>query len=149
MKKLITLFIVTLTISAFAQEPVYQFSFDDTDNMTFAGNKNVTIYPASERVKPMLESNLQKKIKAADHVSGIVVKTENPDMAIQEIMNQVSAKTDMKLGRIWNSNLKKADPVRILMGASKSTTWYFVLSPSPDGDYVLTISYLIEETENG
>lgn len=149
MKKLITLFIVSATISVFAQEPIYQFSFENTDNMTFPADKNITIYPASERVKPMLESNLQKKIKAADHVSGIMVKTENPDIAIQEIMNQVSEKTGEKLGRIWNSVLKKADPTRILMGASKSTTWHFVLSPVPDGDYVLTISYLIEETNNG
>lgn len=149
MKKLITLLILASTITAFAQKPVYQFSFDDTDTMTFTENKSVTIFPVSERAKPMLEGNLQKKIKAADHISGILVKTDNPDMAIQEIMNQVSEKTGEKLGRIWNSKLKKADPARILMGANKSTTWYFVLSPAPDGDFVLTISYLIEEKNNG
>lgn len=149
MKKLITVFTATLAITTFAQEPVYQFSFDDTETMTFAGNKSITIYPLSERAKPTIESSLQKKVKAASHISGIMVTTKNPDMAMQEIMNQISEKTGVQLGGIWSSVLKNAEPTRILMGASKSTTWYFVLSPAPDGDYVLTISYLIEEKNNG
>lgn len=148
MKKLFTLLIVATTITVFAQNPVYRFSFEDTDTMTFAGTKSVTIFPVSERAKPILESDLQKKVKAADHISGIMVNTENPDLAIQEIMNQVSEKTGEKIGRIWNSNLNKANPTRILMGANKSTTWYFVLSPAQDGNYTLTISYLIEEKNN-
>ena len=63
MKILITLFAVALSITAFAQKPVYQFSFDDTDNITFVGERNIMIFPASKRVKPMPESNLQKKGK--------------------------------------------------------------------------------------
>lgn len=149
MKKVITLFIAALTVSAFAQEPVYRFSFDDTGNFTISGDKMVVIYPASEQAKPILESNLQKKIKAANHVSGIMVKTSNSDLAIQEIMNQVSEKTGENIGRIWSSSLTKANPTQILMGANKSATWFFVLSPAPDGDYVLTISYIIEEKDNG
>ena len=149
MKKLITLFISALVVTTFAQEPVHTFAFDDTDNITFVENRSVAIYPASERAKPFLETNIQKKIKAAGHQSGIMVKTENPDMAIQEILNQISEKTDEKISRIWNSVLTKANPTRILMGASKSTTWHLVLSPAPDGDYVLTISYLIEEIIDG
>lgn len=145
MKPLILLFIVALSITAFAQKPIYQFSFDDTDHMKFGENRSITIYPASERLKPMLEANLQKKIKAASHISGIIIKTENPDRAAQEILNQLSAKTGEKIGRIWGSVLKKASPTTILMGASKSTTWYIVVSPTSDGNYVLTISYLIEE----
>lgn len=145
MKNIITVLVVTLSITAFAQSPVYQFSFDDTENMVFVGERSITIYPASERMKPMLESNLQKKVMAADHISGIIIKTENPDMAIQEILNQMSEKTGEKIGRVWSSVLKKASPTKILMGVNKSATWYIVISPAPDGDYVLTISYLLEE----
>ena len=136
-------------MSAFAQTPVHQFSFDDTENVKFVRERSIAIYPASERMKPMLESNLQKKVKAADHISGIIIRTENPDMAIQDIFNQMSEKTGDKIGRVWNSVLKKASPTRILMGVNKSATWYIVISPAPDGDYVLTISYLIEEKKEG
>lgn len=149
MKRIITLFVLTLSITAFAQSPIYQFSFDDTEHMSFVGERAVTIYPASERMKPMLESSLQKKIKAADHLSGIIIRTENPDLAIQDIMNQMSEKTGDKIGRVWSSVLKKASPTRIIMGVNKSATWYLVLSPAPDGDYVLTISYLIEDNQDG
>ena len=149
MRKIITLFVVALSVTAFAQSPIYQFSFDDTDNMKFVGERSVMIFPASERVKPMLETNLQKKVKAADHISGIIIKTKNSDMAAQEILKQLSEKTGEKVGPIWNSVLKKTTPTTILMGASKSTTWFVVISPAPDGDFILTISYLIEEKKDG
>jgi len=148
MKTLITLFALALSITAFAQKPIYQFSFDDTDNIKFLGERSITIYPVSERMKPILESNLQKKVKAVDHKSGMIIKAKNTDMASQEILKQISEKTGEKVGPIWNSILKKATPTTILMGVSKSTTWFIVISPSPDGDYILTISYLIEE-KNG
>ena len=148
MKKLLTLLITALAFASLAQEPVYKFSFDDTETMAFSGDRSVTIYPLSEHMKPMMESNLERKLRAVDHVSGIRVQTENPDMAIQEIMNQVYDKTGERISRIWNSTLNKAKPCQILMGAGKSTTWYFVLSPAPDGDYVLTISYIIEEEKS-
>ena len=147
MNKIVTLFIVALSISAFAQEPVYQFSFDDTDNVKFIGNRDITIYPVSERMKPMIESSLEKSIQAADHVSGLIIKTENSDMAIQDIFNQLSEKTGEKIGRVWNSVLSKAKPTQILMGGSKTSTWYLVISPSSDGNHVLTLSYLIENTK--
>ena len=145
MKKLLILFITSLAISTFAQEPIYKFSFDDTANAKFLGERDVTIFPLSDRAKPILNKNRGRDVQAADYISGIVVKTENPDIAAQEIFNQLSEKTGETIGRSFNSITSKANPTQILMGYSKTSVWNLVLSPHPEGNYVLTISYLIEK----
>ena len=144
MKLLLTFAILALTVTAYAQGSVYQLTFEDTDNTVFLAERNIAIYAASKRVKDILAENLGKDVVASDHISGIIVRTEDADLAVQEIMNQLAQKTGEKIGHVWNSNLKKASPTAIMMGASPSTTWYIVLSPREEGDYVLTISYLIE-----
>lgn len=144
MKPLLTLFILALSFIARAQEPVYQITFDDTENMKFLGEHEITIFPVSGRVKNLLDSDLEKNVIAADHKSGIIISTKHPDRAVQEVLNQVSVKTGVKISHISSSVLKKASPTAIAMGASKFSTWYIVLSPGEEGDHVLTISYLIE-----
>lgn len=144
MKWLIMFLLSSWVLASSAQVAVYHVAFKDTDNMKFMGERDVVIYPLSERAKPMVESNLQRHVKAADYASGIIVKTDKPEQAAQEILHQISTQTGEKIGPFQNSVLKKAAPTAILMGASKTSVWQVVLSPAQKGDYVLTISYLIK-----
>ena len=128
-----------------AQGLVYNFSLDDTDHAKFLDKRQITIFPVSERAKPALDKKRENGVRAADHISGIIIETENPDIAIQEIFNQLTPKTGEKIGRVWNSVLSSAKPTHILMGISMKSTWYCVLSPKEEGNFILTISYIIEE----
>lgn len=134
--------------SVFSQEALHQIQFIDHKFVSFIEPKKYTIYLLSEPAMQMMRASTDRKIIAADYITGIKIKTDNPDAAAQMILGQISDATKIKLGPFWNSRLKEAKPSTILSSIGKNSVWSIFISPAKDGDYVVTISYAIEE-ENG
>ncbi|WP_162525368.1 hypothetical protein, partial [Rariglobus hedericola] len=111
----------------------------------FIEPKKYSIYPLSERAMPLMQTSTERKIVAADYITGIKIKTGNPDAAAQMILGQISDATKRKLAPFWNSRLKEAKPSIILSGIGKNSVWSIFISPADGGDYIVTISYVIEE----
>jgi len=145
------LFILSLLFSAsvFGQAALHEIRFKDDKFVMFTGPKKFTIYPLSERAMPMMRTNTGRKIIAADYITGIKIKTENRDAAAQAILGQVSDAIKSKLGPFWNSRLIEAKPSAMLTGIGKNSVWTILISPAEGGDYIATISYVIEEGDGG
>ena len=148
MKPLLFIFSLFFASCAFGQTALHEIQFTDHKFVSFTEPKKYSIYPLSERAMPMMQTSTERKIVAADYITGVKIKTENPDAAAQMILGQISDATKMKLAPFWNSRLKEAKPSTILSGIGKNSIWSIFISPAVDGDYVVTISYVIEE-ENG
>ncbi|EIP96363.1 hypothetical protein OpiT1DRAFT_00778 [Opitutaceae bacterium TAV1] len=144
-------FILSLIIAAsvFGQTALHEIQFSDQKFVSFPENRKYAIYPLSERAMPMIQANTGRNVIAADYIMGIKIKTENPEAAAQMILGQISDAIKMKLSPFWNSRLKEAKPSTVLSGIGKNSIWSIFISPSEGGDYVVTISYVIEKGIGG
>lgn len=143
--KLFCLFIAC-ACTVVAQEAVHSLKFRDDKFVTFTGARNFTIYPLSERAIPVIQANTGRPVIAADYIVGIKIKTDDPANAAQMILGQIAENTGEKLGPFWNSQLNAVKPAAILTGVGKYSVWTLVITPVMDKDYLLTLSYLIEKS---
>lgn len=141
------LFILSLLFaaSAFGQTALHKIQFADDKFISFPEPRSYAIYPLSERAMPAIQANTGRKIIAADYITGIKIKTANPDAAAQTILAQISDSTKVKLSPFWNSRLSEAKPATMLSGIGKNAIWSIFISPAEGGDYLATLSYVLEE----
>lgn len=136
---------ILFAASAFGQTALHKIKFTDDKFVSFPARQTYAIYPLSERAMPAMQANTGRKVIAADYITGIKIKTANPEAAAQTILSQIADSTQVKLGPFWNSRLSEAKPSTMLTGIGKNATWSIFISPAEGGDYIATLSYVIEE----
>lgn len=135
---------LTLACTALAQDALYKLKFEDAKCVTFSAERDFSIYPLSERAKPIVQANTKRVIIAADYLVGIKIKTDDPANAAQEILGQIAKGIGQEIGPLWNSALRKAEPASLLTGVGKTSTWSIFITPVGGRDYLATVSYVIE-----
>ena len=147
MKKL-TAIIASLAfaLSAFSQDPIYSISLKNTDTFTIEGNRDFKIYGLSERMKPLIQEGKNRKILAADHQSGVTIRTSDPKISVQEILNQLSNQTESTLGSFRDTAFSAAlEPNILLMAVDQKSVWNILLTKKEENLYLLSITCLIDE----
>lgn len=145
--KIVVLFLLAIC-SSFAADAIHSIKFKNDKLVTFTEQQEFTIYPLSERAMPAIQASLQREVVAADYLTGIKIKTNDPRNAAQTILGQISENIGQKLAPFWNSRLEITKPAAILTGAGKYSTWTIFITPAEGGDYWVTVSYVIEKSKD-
>lgn len=146
---LLALFLLLGVRPVLAASPLYTIVLQPSPSFTVVGGGKIAVYPLSERMKPIVQEGRKRAIAAADYDCDTKIKTTQPKLAVQDIMREIAGQTGLSLGNFINSRLVAAEPTVILMGVGKNSVWHVILTPKGDGVYVLTVSYLIDETMQG
>ncbi|TSJ73794.1 hypothetical protein, partial [Rariglobus hedericola] len=75
MKPLLVIFSLLFISSAFGQTALHEIQFTDHKFVSFIEPKKYSIYPLSERAMPLMQTSTERKIVAADYITGIKIKT--------------------------------------------------------------------------
>lgn len=141
------LIFLLLAISANGQTALHRITFSDHKLVSFPEARKHAIYPLSEHAAPVLRQSTGRNIVAADYLTGVRLKTGNPDAAAQVILAQIADATGQTLAPFWNSRISDAKPATVLTGIGAHSVWSVFISPGTDDSYVATISYVIEAVD--
>jgi hypothetical protein len=148
MKSLLFIIPLFIAASALGQTTLHEFQFADEEFISFTEERKCEIRAHDVGIQSKLSESIGRKIKSANYISGIKIRTNDPDRAADAIFRQISNATKIKITPFSSSGLKKAKPSTIMTGIGVKSVWSIFITPAEGGDYILTISYVIED-ENG
>lgn len=139
--------IVALGLSSMvlAEDPVGSVEFQNGSSFAVESSPRMHIYGLSERAKPVMRAH-RSRIIAADYATGTVIRTADPQLAIQELCGQLAAQAELSLGRVTNSAMGSIAPSFLIMAFDEKSVWHLLLTPRDEAEtYMLSVSCLIDE----
>lgn len=109
----------------------------------------ISVYPVSDAAKRFTKAGSRPTLAAASYDVGVTLKTANPSLALQAIVQQISAQTARKLAKFFDTRLSAMKPATMLMAVDGNSVWCLVLTPKaeqPDA-YLLSCGYVIDEAQ--
>lgn len=150
LKHLISSFCLLASLLARADEAIYSIQLTTTPHLTIQSEyKKLSLSPLSENASKALNRTKTRKIIAADYASEILIKTTEPNMALQDILGQITEQTGLMLSAVMNTTLDKIAPVATLQGLSDTSVINLLLTPKEPDLYILTCSYAIFTRSEG
>lgn len=143
----IILFLVMSTLSSLAcasQKPLHTFTLKSEDSFAVEGSGQISIYGLSELMKSGF-SEKRPSIVAAGHTVGPLIRTKDPNLAVQKLLGQISTQSGLRLSAVHDTFFApNISPAVVLMGVSTKSVWHIILAPKGDGLYRLGITCVID-----
>ena len=129
----------------FSAQPVYSVRIENTSAFTVDPNKgNILSFYA-----PMFPKAANARIEAAGFVSPIIITSTNPELAIQQIADQISLGTGHLMGKHSNSITDAtAKPNYILAANSNWASITLLFVPKGNDMYAVICRYRFERKES-
>ena len=111
----------------------------------YTGKAPLSIFPLSARMQTALRERVRPRVAAADYATGILIRTKNPNAAIQQVLAQIGQQSGRDLVAVHNSNTQKIQPTVIQLALDAHSVWCLLLTPRESDTFLLTCTYVIDE----
>lgn len=139
--------LLALLPAAQAQQALFSFPLQDTDIFTVEGSqRQITIYPLSELMKPHVQESRNRKVAAVSYNTDIVIRTDDAQNALSAILEQINTATGHKAGAFIDMPAANAlRPDALLVAVAEKSVWQLLLTALNDGRYRLSVTCVIDE----
>jgi hypothetical protein len=150
---LISIFLVG-AISVRAIDPLYTIQLKSDEKFDLVVDRTsinrIDFFPSNTAAAQKSGQPDARKVIASGYQSGVRIKTQKPDLAVQGIIRQIGQQTGLMLAtRIDSTVAARTAPAVLQLSYSETSVINLLLVPKDDGTFVLTCDYVIYSRPEG